>query len=207
MIVSDMNTSIQLSPCMLCNSPAHIETRIPDGISTDPTQTYTCSRSMYRKDEPGTCGAVSFLTVQTWNDYNILTHGDSKTQSLSHEGGMIMAPPVQPRVGQFLDLSMDPSFLEYVENIRAHFAEEAIELLQAVKMSQDELVWIANRVYSKDVGEVSQEIAGATNTLAALANFFHVDMNRVAHEDLDRLWENPESFRKRQLAKARYEAV
>lgn len=67
------------------------------------------------------------------------------------------------------------------------FAEEAIELVQSVRVSRDILHSLIDYVYDREVGESSQEIGGVLVTLLALASNLGVDAHKALHEELTRI--------------------
>ena len=87
--------------------------------------------------------------------------------------------------------------------IRAmRFLEEAIELVQACGLTLEEVDRVAGVVYSRPVGEVSQEVGGTRLTLAALCEAMHVDGDIAATVEWDRVQlKSPEYVRARDAAK------
>lgn len=64
---------------------------------------------------------------------------------------------------------------------RAHrFAEEAIELLQAVGYTKEELQNMMNYVYERPVGEIRQEVGGTIHCLSALCTAHHINISHEA---------------------------
>jgi NTP pyrophosphatase (non-canonical NTP hydrolase) len=83
------------------------------------------------------------------------------------------------------------------------FLEEALELVQACGISQDEAQAILDYVYKRSKGEVSQEIGGVMVSLFALADIVKYDAMECASIELDRI-ESPEvqvKCREKQRAK------
>lgn len=72
--------------------------------------------------------------------------------------------------------------------IRAgRFLEEAIELVQAVGLTQADVVKMAAYVYARPVGEVRSEIGGSLTTLSALARVLGYDLEVAAILELQRM--------------------
>jgi hypothetical protein len=67
------------------------------------------------------------------------------------------------------------------------FAEEAIELLQANNYPRERIVALIEYVYSRPVGEPSQETGGVMVTLAALCNTYGIDMHAAGETELARI--------------------
>jgi len=79
------------------------------------------------------------------------------------------------------------------------FLEEALELAQAVGLTEVEIDKVKAHVYAKSVGRVEQEIGGVVSTLLTLAQAHGVSMNEAALAEIDRIHKLPkEKFRKRQ---------
>lgn len=85
----------------------------------------------------------------------------------------------------------------------ARFMEEAIELFQARGRTIDELWALVQYVYSKEPGEVAQELGGVQTTLAALASAIDVDMKDAAETELARMWTKMEAIRAKNATKPR----
>lgn len=67
------------------------------------------------------------------------------------------------------------------------FMEEAMELAQAVGLTQDDLVRQMRYTYSRPKGEVPQEIAGVMLTLQHVANDHIIDIQDEALAELERV--------------------
>lgn len=81
-------------------------------------------------------------------------------------------------------------------------AEEFIELLRAAGLSWNQLGMISTREYfDKPVGELEQEVGGATSTLLAFANSRGIDVEEQVLLDLSNLLENKEAARAKHAAK------
>lgn len=75
------------------------------------------------------------------------------------------------------------------------FLEEAIELGQAMSVSPEKIQELIAQVYAKDPGDITQEIAGAFNTLLAVATSMQVDAGTAGLIELDDAWERREEVR------------
>lgn len=82
------------------------------------------------------------------------------------------------------------------------FAEEAIELNQALGVSKEDIIRLVNRVYSKPVGDVAQEIGGVGITLLGLCQSVGFNFEEVTEKELAYLQTLSKDFlRKRHAAK------
>lgn len=90
------------------------------------------------------------------------------------------------------------------KNERAkRFFEEAIELNQAMGVSQEDALRLVNHVYSKPVGDVEQELGGVGITLLALGSALSLDVSALTLREYERISTLPaDHFRKRQAIKA-----
>lgn len=75
------------------------------------------------------------------------------------------------------------------------FAEEALELLQSLGFSREDVNTIADYTYGRPPGEPEQEVGGAMITLAALCNANSIDMDHAATKEMQRI-STPEMMEK-----------
>lgn len=81
----------------------------------------------------------------------------------------------------------DPKKIDKAK-LNHYFIEEAIELVQTLGCSQEDVLRIANYVFSRPVGEVKQEIGGVMSTLSSICNSYEIDLLNAADAELDRNW-------------------
>jgi len=67
------------------------------------------------------------------------------------------------------------------------FAEEALELLQSLGFSREDVNTIADYTYNRPAGEPEQEVGGAMITLAALCNAENIDMDWAGSKEMQRV--------------------
>ena len=85
---------------------------------------------------------------------------------------------------------------------RGHrFLEEALELVQAGEITREDAHALVDYVYGRPVGELEQEVGGASLTLLALCAAYGVDQEACARTELARAWANIEKIRAKQAAK------
>ena len=85
---------------------------------------------------------------------------------------------------------------------RAHrFAEEAIELLQAVGYTPDELNHMIKYVYGRPKGKVGQEVGGTLHCLASLCTAYRVPMSAYAVKVLRYCEQNGDAIRQKHSQK------
>jgi len=75
------------------------------------------------------------------------------------------------------------------------FLEEALELAQSSGCTEDEALQLVKYVFSRPLGEPSQEVGGVMLTLAALCNASELNMDFAAEAELERVWEKIEKIR------------
>jgi len=81
------------------------------------------------------------------------------------------------------------------------FFEEAIELAQAVGMTESECRELITYVYGRDRGEIKQEVGGVMLTLSALCSAHLINMDTAADDELKRAWQNTDTIRRKQMNK------
>lgn len=69
--------------------------------------------------------------------------------------------------------------------------EEAIELAQASELTKWDIYTIARHVYSRPIGEVSQEHAGVMVSLLASATANGLDLELITDAEIRRIWAVP----------------
>lgn len=84
------------------------------------------------------------------------------------------------------------------------FLEEALELVQAGGCTQSEAHQLVDYVFSRDVGELDQEVGGVMNTLAALCLAHGLDMHQAGEAELDRVWTKIDQIREKQKTKPKH---
>jgi hypothetical protein len=70
---------------------------------------------------------------------------------------------------------------------RFRFAEEAIELMQSVGLTREDIGRFADHVYSRPPGDTSQEIGGVMLTLVTLAESLGCDAYTEGERELNRV--------------------
>jgi NTP pyrophosphatase (non-canonical NTP hydrolase) len=84
---------------------------------------------------------------------------------------------------------------------RQRVIEEAIELLQAMGGSEDEVVKMAAYVFARKIGEPRQEIGGLQGCIAAAANALGIDMDQAREDELVRCIDKVDKIREKNLTK------
>jgi NTP pyrophosphatase (non-canonical NTP hydrolase) len=93
-----------------------------------------------------------------------------------------------------------PKTMSLVER-RQRVIEEAIELVQAMGGSEEEVVKMAAYVFSRRIGEPRQEIGGLQVCIAAAANALGIDMDQAREDELARCIDKVDVIRKKNLDK------
>lgn len=112
---------------------------------------------------------------------------------------------LQARVKQWVIKCFGTEMLISLVERRERFAEEACELLQASGMPLEQLVQMAEHVYKKPPGDLQQEVAGTTISLAALCEGADLDMHYAVDKELKRIEDSEtiEKIRAKNIAKLR----
>lgn len=112
-----------------------------------------------------------------------------------------MSEPFQARVKPW----MTTCFGEAVSNDQLErgdrLAEEVLELLQSGGYPKSRFFALIGYVYSRPVGEPSQEVGGVMVTLAAYCLAHGIDMHEAGETELARVWTKVEQIRAKQAAK------
>lgn len=88
---------------------------------------------------------------------------------------------------------------------RSHrFAEESLELVQALGCTKEEVLKLVDYVFNRPLGEPSQEVGGVLVTLAALCRANKIDMNLAGETELKRVWKNIDKIREKQANKPQF---
>lgn len=107
----------------------------------------------------------------------------------------------QSRVTRWVTETFGTDFRDDGHERDARFMEEAIELFQARGNSLDQLWMLAQYVYSREPGDVRQEVGGVQTTLAALCAANDIDMRDAAETELARMWTKVEAIRAKAATK------
>lgn len=81
------------------------------------------------------------------------------------------------------------------------FFEEATELFQATGCSKEEALHLINYVYSRPIGELTQEVGGVMTTLSALCGSNNISLEDSACAELQRINTKVEEIREKQKTK------
>lgn len=84
------------------------------------------------------------------------------------------------------------------------FLEEALELVQSLGCTQSEAHQLVDYVYSRWVGDATQELGGVLVTLAALCSANDFDMIEAGERELARVYTKIEQIRAKQAAKPKH---
>ena len=84
------------------------------------------------------------------------------------------------------------------------FLEESLELVQSTGCTKDEALQLVDYVYSREIGETTQEVGGVMNTLAALCIAHDIDMLHAGEIEIERCWTKVEKIRAKQAAKPKF---
>lgn len=175
---------MDLKPCRKCGAPGRkLSFNYTPPHEVLSTHFYVCSKTcvLYSINTP--CDESWYLSAESWNDREL---------------------PFQERVDTWMRHTFEDDITDDPEERRRRFFEEACEVVQACKMSREEMHWMVDYIMDRDVGELSQEIGGVGVTLAALCNTHMEDMNYSFEKELSRAWGCSEKIREKQSNKPRY---
>lgn len=109
--------------------------------------------------------------------------------------------PDQERVARWVRETMDEATLQNVRERCLRFIEEALELVQALGMSREDVLMMVEFVYNRHPGLPNQELAGVMVTALALATAAKLDAFDELHRELDRIFEAQDEVRAKHLQK------
>lgn len=92
-----------------------------------------------------------------------------------------------------------------VEERKVRFLEEALELVQSSGCTPDVAHNLVDYVFSREVGEMRQEVGGVMVTLASFCLSHGIDMHQEGKTELERVWTKIDRIREKQAAKPKME--
>lgn len=113
----------------------------------------------------------------------------------------------QSRVNEWMQVCFGPEISKDLLERNDRFLEEALELVQACDYSKERAYQMVDYVFSRPVGEKSQEVGGVKVTLAALCNAQRISMYHAAEVELRRIWGCVEKIREKQKTKPKGSAL
>ncbi len=114
------------------------------------------------------------------------------------------AASFQARVQPWMMACFGPMISADVAERNHRLLEEVLELVQACGASATEAQRVVDYVYSRPVGEKTQEIGGVMVTLAALCLAHGLDMHAAGELELASIWNKVEAIRDKQTRKPRF---
>lgn len=108
---------------------------------------------------------------------------------------------IQYRKDKWMRVCFDDAITDSPEERNRRFLEEALETVQAAKMTEDEAHYMVSYVFGRPVGDLPQEVAGAFLTLATLCNLHKIDLMDAAETELARVWTKVDVIRTKQKRK------
>lgn len=130
---------------------------------------------------------------------------ECKDPGLERAIAKLTSPPApsgwQQRVQEWMLACFGPAITSDRLERCDRFAEEAIELLQALGYDRNRLDALTDYVYCREAGEPGQEVGGVMVTLAALCSTHGIDVDTARETELSRVWTKVEHIREKQKAK------
>lgn len=87
------------------------------------------------------------------------------------------------------------------------FLEEALELAQAMEITEEEAQRVLRYVFGRPIGEAQQEMGGVMVSLAALAGSQKLSMYGCGEIELIRCWQKIDQIRERHAAKPSFDST
>lgn len=104
---------------------------------------------------------------------------------MQHEGEVM---EFQSMVYHWMQACFGPDDTASVQQRGWRFTEEAIELAQATGVTEDDVIKLVRRCYSRPVGEPTQEVGGVLVTLSGLCTALDIDMQHAGWQEVTRCW-------------------
>lgn len=118
-----------------------------------------------------------------------------------------MAYPFQQRVVRWCRAAFGDKDTDDKRMRSLRFIEEAVELVQATGLTEEEAIRVLKHVYAKPVGKVHQEIGGVMVTFATLVSAHGLAMYQCGEDELARCWLNIEKIRVRHANKPKFDGT
>lgn len=109
--------------------------------------------------------------------------------------------PFQERVRLWVTEAFGIKLANDTDQRTQRFLEEALELAQSAGLSEYNARQLVRYVYSRPVGELTQEVGGTMVTLAAFCSAHSVNMDDCADTELSRCWDKIPIIRAKQVTK------
>lgn len=103
----------------------------------------------------------------------------------------IRTASIQRRAGEWARLCFGPTIARDPVIRNHRFMEEAVELVQSLGCTRNEVLNIVDYVYGRDAGDPKQEVGGVAITLATLCAAHGMNVTRLAELEMRRI-ESPE---------------
>jgi hypothetical protein len=110
----------------------------------------------------------------------------------------------QKRVDEWMLVCFNETIAADVVERSHRFLEEAIELAQASACTANEAHQLVDYVFSRPVGERTQEVGGVGVTLAALCTAYGIDMQAAFGAEIARCFTKVAQIRAKQAMKPKF---
>lgn len=107
----------------------------------------------------------------------------------------------QQRVREWMTACFPPSSSNDRLERSHRFIEEALELAQAAGCSRGDAIKLVDYVFSRPIGDASQETGGVMVTLSALCDVQGIDLEEASERELARNWSRIDLIRSKQASK------
>lgn len=109
--------------------------------------------------------------------------------------------PWQQSVNEWMTDTFGPEITKDSLERTWRFLEEALELVQSLNMTEEQVRKLTTYVFSRPKGETFQEIGSTLLTLAALTNSLGINEEEAQLKELERVWLKQETIRAKQRGK------
>jgi hypothetical protein len=127
--------------------------------------------------------------------------------AVSPDGVQEVAPPAsedyQDRVRPWLHECFGPEVAGNKAERNHRFMEEALELVQSLGCTREDVLKLVDYVFGRPVGDPPQEVGGVMVTLAGLCLAQGMNMHQAGDDELARVWTVMDRIRAKNAAKPR----
>jgi hypothetical protein len=109
----------------------------------------------------------------------------------------------QTQVRKWVEAAFGVDVADNREERSQRFIEEALELVQSAGMTKTDVLLLVDYVFSRPKGTLRQEFGGTVTTLNAMASAHRLNLEQMAYDALQSMWERIDKIREKQKTKPR----
>lgn len=149
-------------------------------------------------------GALDQFDANTHHRVTELLEANNRYQQEARDARAALRGGFQDRVDLWLLACFGEEIARDKVERNHRFLEESLELAQSAGCTASEAHQLVDYVFGRPVGEMTQEVGGVMNTLAAFCVAHGLDMMVAGETELTRVWGKIEKIRAKQAAKPKH---